>query len=488
MAGPAAPEALRSAPERVLLIGTGNFQRAFAGWMIHEMNRRGLFLGRAVITPATPASRTSEVFTQQDGCYTVLARGRRDGEMHEQTTLVTAISRAVSPWRDWRGFLEISSAPSLRFVISNTTEAGIAYEPISWPVNTCPASFPARAAAMLYERFQRTQGAVNAGLIFLPCELIENNGTTLREIILRHVADWELEPAFRDWLENTCRFANTLVDRIVPGFPEAQAARLFEENGYEDRLLTTCELYHNWVIEADASLADELPLPRAGLSVTLTQDVGPYRTRKVRILNGAHTAMVPVALLAGLDTVRESIEDPAIASFIQRCLFEEIIPTLDSDAGDPHGFARDVLDRFRNPTIEHKLRSIALNCTSKWQVRVLPSLNASIRRHGRPPPGLCASLAALLALYRTNELPAGGARSSHRLPTCPLQDTPQALGLLREAWKNYDQGCGPEVLCRDVLARSELWGEDLNSLPGLLEHVARDLDLILRHGVRVLLG
>jgi len=470
LTGPGSPDALRSAPERVLLVGAGNFLRGFCGWMVHEMNRRGLFTGRIVVSKSLPDDQPADMLAEQDGLYTVVLRGLAGGEWVESHDLITAVSRGLDPFRDWRGFLELTARPELRFVISNTTEAGIVYAP-SPPSQNCPVSFPARMTAMLYNRFLRLGGVAGSGLVFLPCELIERNAEALRKVVLQHAADWLLGEDFRRWIEHECRFLNTLVDRITPGFPASEAAALFERLGYEDRLLVAAEVFHSWVIQADAPVMAELPLREAGLNVVWTDDVERYRTRKVRILNGAHTMLTPAGLLAGLETVRECVEDPLLARYLERGLYEEIVPALDLPAGETRPFAREVLERFRNPAVHHRLAAIALNSTSKWKVRVLPSLQAYVQRRSALPAALTFSLAALIALYRD-------------APRHGVLDTPEAIELLQRAWGLYDQTGDFGAVCGAVLGQRALWGEDLNEVRGLTDHVAGALSGIARRGMR----
>ncbi len=469
-------------PQRVLQIGSGNFLRAFSAWMIDRMNQRGLFHGSVVIAQATPHSKTTEQLNAQQGCYTVLQRGLRDGRMTEQIDVVGCVSRAINPFADWRGFLELAACPDLRFVISNTTEAGIAYTAQQPRPDAAPATFPAQMAALLRHRVERL--APDApGLVFLPCELIERPGDHLRECVRSHLHAWGCGSALLGWLDERCIFCNTLVDRIVSGYPAGEVEAVAVRLGYDDRLLVACELYHNWIIEGPPALARELPLAEAGLNVTWVSDVEPYRTRKVRILNAPHTLMASVAFLAGCDTVREAIEHPLTGAYVRRALFDEILPTLKLQAPETHDFARDALERFGNPAIHHGLLSIALNCTSKWKVRVLPALRDFASNAGRVPPLLTFSLAALIRLYRAR--PAGeGLAIGHRGGApYELRDTRLALALLARAWHNYDETGDARALAWSVLSARELWGADLTTLPELTSRVVSHLERMEREGL-----
>lgn len=471
-------------PERVLQVGTGNFLRAFSAWMVDRMNRLGLFNGRIVMMPATAMSQTAATIDQQDGWYTVLSRGLIDGRQVERIELVGSVGRTFNPHvtgADPRG---IATHPDLRFVVCNTTEAGVVYKAAERPEIRYPGTFPAQLAFLLHERYRFFGGAADRGWIILPCELIDRNGDTLKRIMLRHADDWGFEKAFVDWVNTACCFANTLVDRIVPGFPGNEIDTLRDRLGYDDQLLTAAELYHSWVIEADRDIASEWPLTEAGLNVTWTDDLTPYRTRKVRLLNGPHTLMIAPSLLAGKETVRESLDDPLLGEMVRRALFDEIVPVVELPYADKQAFSTDVLERFRNPFIVHRLTSIALNGVSKWRVRVLPSLEAYLAGRDELPPVMTFSLAALIALYR-GEPAADGAllvRVGER--TFAIRDETDVLTFLAGAWSEYNHVHDLGGLCRTVLGSARLWGRDLNELPGLTDKVAGHLDGIVRAGMK----
>jgi tagaturonate reductase len=368
--------------------------------------------------------------------------------------------------------------------ISNTTEAGIAYVEEPRPDNAAPASFPAKVAAFLAERFARLGGTPRSGLIFLPCELIDRNGEQLRACVLRHAVAWGLGEEFARWVTDDNRFLNTLVDRIVPGYPHEESARLAAELGYEDRLITTGEIFHVWVIEGDAGLSAELPFIEAGLNVVWTDDLQPYRTRKVRILNGAHTMLALAAYLGGLDTVREAVEDPVFGPFLRRGVFDEILPVLAFPEAEKRAFAEDVLERLANPFIRHNLLSIALNSVAKYRVRVLPALLEYRAAFDRLPAALTFSLAALLAFYRGTELRDGGLAAARGGRPYAAQDDGPVLSAFAEAWRRYGTDRDPGRVVDALLSRREFWDEDLRAVPGLADHVTRDVSDILRLGVR----
>jgi tagaturonate reductase len=469
--------------ERVLQFGEGNFLRAFVDWMINAMNARGLFQGRVIVVQ--PIERgTVDALNAQDGLYTCLLRGMQRGQVTEQREVITAISRGVDPYRDWHAFLATAAQPDLRVVVSNTTEAGIAFAEEPLPTASCPRSFPAKVAAWLYERFQRLGGDPQRGLIFLPCELIDKNGATLRAYVLQHAAAWGLPPAFARWVSDHNQFLNTLVDRIVPGYPHEEAASITAQLGYEDRLLTTGEIFHIWIVEGDQRLAQELPFTQAGLNVVWTSDLTPYRARKVRILNGAHTMTALPAYLGGLETVRACVEDAQFGAYLRRAVFDEILPLLPGPAGETRAFAEEVIERLANPFIKHNLLSIALNSVAKYRVRVLPSLLEFRQRRGALPPLLTFSLAALLRFYRGTEIREGALGGECDGRTYQVRDDAEVLVAFVAAWRTHARDKDTAALCRSILGRTALWGEDLGAMADLISRVTTHLDRILHDGIR----
>jgi tagaturonate reductase len=474
-------------PERVLQFGEGNFLRSFADWMIDTMNGRGLFGGSVVVVQPIERGMV-DALNDQDGLYTLILRGIQGGQVVEQRQVITAISRGIDPYRDWSAFLTAAEQPALRFAVSNTTEAGIAYVDEPRPTHSCPGSFPAKVTALLHRRFDRFRGDPAKGIIFLPCELIDRNGEQLRSCVLRHAAAWNLGSEFMGWVSQHNRFLNTLVDRIVSGYPHEEAAALAEQLGYEDRLLAAGEIFHIWVIEGDAEVAKELPLTQAGLNVVWTSDLQPFRTRKVRILNGAHTMMALAAFLAGLDTVRECIEDPILGAYVRRGVFDEILPLLPSPAQETRAFAEDVMERLANPFIKHNLISIALNSVSKYRVRVLPSLLEYRTAYRRIPLALTFSLAALLAFYRGTEIRDGALLGTRANGPYAAKDDAPVLDAFAEQWRAFAQHGNVAVLCRTILGRTDFWGENLAALPDLADGVSAHLSRILQVGVREAIG
>ena len=383
--------------EKVLQFGEGGFLRAFVDEMFDQLNNAGLFDGG--VTVVQPIERGMvPVLNEQDGLYTLLLRGLEEGVPVSRERVIRIIQRGVNPYTDYETYIASAQNPDLRFVVSNTTEAGIAYNGEDRLSDRPPKSFPGKVTAFLWERFTFFKGAKDKGLVFLPCELIDDNGAELRKIVLRLCAEWQLGPDFTRWVEESCIFTSTLVDRVVTGYPKDEAAAICERLGYEDSMLDTGEVFHFWAIEGPECLAEELPFQKLGLNVLFAEDISAYKRRKVRILNGAHSSLTPVALLCGLSTVGEVMEDADLRRYVERVLYEEVIPTLDLPREDLLSFAKAVLDRFANPYIHHQLTSIALNSTSKWRVRVLPSVEAYLKEKGKLPPLLTFSFAALLAL------------------------------------------------------------------------------------------
>lgn len=472
-------------PERILQFGEGGFLRGFVDWMIHRLNTRGLFNGSVVVVQPLPTGLVPAL-NEQNGLYTLLLRGVQDGVVVEERELISSISRGIVPHSNFRAYIACAHNPDLRFVVSNTTEAGIACSPQDKLDDQPPVSFPAKLTQFLLERFHHFKGAPDRGLVMLPCELIESNGTNLKRCVLETAQKWQLGPAFITWLEKHNHFCNTLVDRIVTGYPREEAAKLNAELGYEDQLLDTGEIFHAWVIEAPKSVAKELPLDEAGLDVTWTDNYKPYRDRKVRILNGAHTMTVLAAYLAGKDMVKDCMDDPVVSRYIAHGLADEIIPTLDLPQADLVSFAAAVSERFSNPYVKHALLSISLNSTSKFTARVLPSLKTYRERRGTLPKRLTFSLAALIAFYRGVEIRNGaliGRRAKGN--EYPIQDSPAVLEFFKTEWAA--NATKPGKLVRATLANTALWNEDLTQIPGLADVVTVHLQKILDRGAETAL-
>jgi tagaturonate reductase len=455
----------RRYPVKILQFGEGNFLRAFADWMVDICNEKAGFKGDVqLIQPI--AQGLGQKLNAQDGLYHVALQGIRHGKPVREIRLISCVAGAINPFENYAAYLETAENPDLEFIFSNTTEAGITFNGQDSDPTVLPESFPGKLTALLFHRYNFFKGDSQKALTIMPCELIERNGEALRNAIIQYISHWNLGEGFKTWIAKHTLFCNTLVDRIVPGYPRDNAKEIWDETGFDDHLVVTAEPFHLWVIEPKLrdgftleALRKKLPLEKAGLQVKFVDDLAPYRTRKVRILNGAHTAMVPVGYLRGLRTVRECIEDPFTREFIGRTLEEEIIPTLDLPKAELEQFSTDVLERFQNPFIRHELISIALNSVSKFQVRVLPSIVAYIHRTGTLPKNLLYSLAALIVFYK----------GEWQGQAIPLNDTPAVLSFFKKVWNQRDL----RSVTRQVLSNEELWNMDLTTISGLTAEVEK---------------
>ncbi|PRR73586.1 tagaturonate reductase [Neomoorella humiferrea] len=474
-------------PERVLQFGEGNFLRAFVDWMIHQLNKKGLFQGRVVVVQPLAHGLVDQL-NRQDGLYTLILRGYQDGQVVEKREIITSISRGINPYEDWQAVLRCAEDPQIDIVISNTTEAGIIYDPEDSITAAPPQSFPGKLTAYLYHRYNHFKGDPDKGMLILSCELIDRNGDNLKAITLRLAGEWGLPEGFQQWLKEANLFLNTLVDRVVPGYPREEAEQLARELGYEDALLDTGELFHLWVIEGPTHLKEKLPFHAAGLNVIWTDDLTPYRTRKVRILNGAHTATAALAFLSGVDTVREAVEHPRIGPFMEELIYNEVISVTDLDKRMLTEFAGEVLQRFRNPYIVHRWQSILLNTTSKYKTRVLPSLLDYAAKNKAVPAKLTFSLAAMAALFKDGRVNGRQFQGKGPQGDFIIEDDPGALAFWQAAWQQY-QGTAESAqeTAKYILGNSAIWGRDLNNVPGLAEKLGDYLQDIVSHGPAVAL-
>lgn len=461
-------------PEKVLQFGEGNFLRCFVDWMLNKLNKEGNFNGSVVVVQPIDKGIVN-LLNEQDGLYTVYLRGLKNGIAESTHETVDVISRGINPYTDFAAYLQVAEQPEMRYVISNTTEAGISFSDTDNYHDAPPASYPGKLTVWLHHRYKTFNGDHTKGIHVIPCELIEKNGTNLKKVVIQLAEKWQLEAGFIQWLHEACSFSNTLVDRIVPGYPKDRIAEITAELGYEDKLVVEGEPFHLWVIEAPEAVQQELNFPAIGLDVLYVNDITPYRTRKVRILNGAHTALVPAAYLYGLDTVRESVEHPFVGAFIRKAVFEEIIPTLDLPENELKDFANEVINRFRNPFIKHLLLTISLNSWAKFETRVLPSILEYKKRIGSIPQRLAFSLAATIAFYK-------GKRGIENIP---LNDDFFALEYLKDAWSKADgTEEGLHAVVTTVLAFEKIWKQNLNEVEGLNEAVTRHLINIEKDGIQ----
>ncbi|MFJ5768584.1 tagaturonate reductase [Psychrobacillus sp. NPDC093180] len=386
-------------PIRVLQVGDGNFIRGFVDWMIYELNRKTDFEGSIVSMQATPRGKTVPKLQNQDGLFTLLLRGIQDGEEVNERHVVDSITQAINPYEEWSEALKVAELDEVEFLFSNTTEAGIQYEKETFSKEGCPIPFPAKVVSLLYHRYNHFQGAANKGWIIIPCELIENNGDQLKRICLKIADDWELPADFTNWMKVACTFCNTLVDRIVPGYPKQEDTFLFEQFGYKDVLLTVGEPYHLFVIDGPDFVQQKLPFKEAGLNVQFDK-IELYRELKVKLLNAPHTMLAAIGLLLEIESVKEAMENPLMSSFIQRTLTEEIRETLPPMGKEKAiSYMEQVFDRFANPTIHHRLADISLNSYAKFKARIWPSLYTYYSDFGYPPQRLVFAFAALLQFF-----------------------------------------------------------------------------------------
>lgn len=470
-------------PERILQFGEGNFLRGFVDWMINGVNQQGLFGGRVVVVQPLPQGLIPKL-NEQGGVYTLLLRGVQNGKVVERQQVITSVSRGIDPYTDFQSYLDCAHNSDLRFIVSNTTEAGIAYTASDRPTDCPPSSYPGKLTVFLLERYKAFHGDREKGFVVLPCELIDRNGDTLKATVLKTAANWQLEPGFIEWVEKANIFTNTLVDRIVTGYPREEAEALWNKAGYRDDLFDCAEVFHLWVIEAPDRVAQELPLKQAGFNVIWTSDMTPYRERKVRILNGAHTASVLAAFLAGKNYVRELMDDPLTSSFMKSAIRQEVIPTLSLPKEDCERFAMDVFERFSNPFIKHALESISLNSISKYKARVLPSLEAYVNMNGKLPVRLTFGLASLIAFYRGTEIRGNSLMGLRDGAEYAITDDLSILKKFSELWSQCNGTIASITeLTGQVLGQSEWWGKDLRKIDGLTAAVAGFVSSILRDGM-----
>ncbi len=455
-------------PVKIIQFGTGNFLRGFADWMVQEMNQKvGLDAGVCVVQSIS----NSNTIENQEGVFTVIVKGIRKKEFVSQQFKVDVIQRVVNPYHDFEAFLNEATNPDLRFIISNTTEAGVKFSSQDVTLEAVASTFPGKLTQLLFKRFQHK---LDNSLLVLPTELIPQNGAELKSCILQYAELWSFPVEFSTWLNAHVTFCNTLVDRIVSGFPKKPKETVFAELGYIDELVVEAEWFHLWVIEGPRWIEEVLPFKKAGLNIIYTHDLKPYQLRKVRILNGAHTCMACVGYLAGLNTVREAIEHPIVGLYIKRIIYDDIMPQIPGDLPELEHFAEEVINRFRNPAIDHQLIAISLNSFSKFNARVLPSLLTQLDKSSLLSPRFAFAFASLIFFYR-------GLRGGEEIP---LKDSEEIISFMHKLWEEggYSKS-GMESICRKVLAQQQWWGRDLTSIPHLIEMTGYYLYEIDQHGI-----
>lgn len=465
-------------PVKVLQFGEGNFLRGFVDYMIDVVNEKGVFDGSiAIVKPI--AYGNLNMFHEQECQYTLSLRGKENGQTKVVNRIITSVSDAVDTINEFEKYENYAKCETLRFVVSNTTEAGIVYDDTDEFGANPPKTYPGKLTKFMYDRFQHFNGNIDKGLILIPCELIENNGTALKQCVHQFAQLWKLGAEFEQWIDEACIFCSTLVDRIVTGYPNDEVEQMWNEFGYQDNLLDTGELFALWVIESEKDISAELPLDKAGLPVIFTDNQRPYRERKVRILNGAHTSFVLASYLAGNDFVRESMEDETVRKFMMSTVFEEIIPTLSLPKEECEAFANAVIERFENPFIKHALLSISLNSVSKWKSRCMPSLKGYVEKFKEVPKHLSFSIAALMSFYTGTKIRENALIGHRGNEEYKIMDDAKTLEFFAE---NSSKSSREFVV--SYLSNDKFFGEDLTKIAGLADAVTAHLDAIKADGMR----
>ena len=457
-------------PTKVIQFGEGNFLRAFVDWIIWNTNKAtGFNAGVVVVQPIEKGM--VDMLNSQDGLYHVNLQGIDKGQPVDSIEMIDVINGGLNPYTQNEEFMALAENPDIRFVISNTTEAGIAFDPACRLDDKPASSYPGKLTQLLYRRYEYFNGDMTKGFIILPCELIFLNGKELKKCIHQYIDLWNLGDGFKAWFEQACGVYCTLVDRIVPGYPKDTIDQIHERIGFKDNLVVKGEIFHLWVIEAPESVAEEFPADKAGLNVLFVPSEAPYHERKVTLLNGPHTVLSPVGYLSGLDTVKECVEDPEVGQFVKKVMYGELLETLNLPKEELLAFADSVVERFLNPYVKHFVTSIMLNSFPKYRTRDLPGLKTYLERKGELPKGLVLGLAAIITYYK------GGKRGEVEIVP---NDDAAIIALLKDLWaegniRNVADG---------VLAAEFIWGEDLNKIPGLTDLVTAYLELIQNEGMR----
>lgn len=457
-------------PERILQFGEGNFLRAFVDWIVHNMNKKLDFNAGVVVVQPIPNGMVN-MLNDQDGLYHLNLQGINHGETIDSLELIDVITRGLNPYTQFDEYMKLAENPEMRFVVSNTTEAGITFDPSCKLTDQPASSYPGKLTQLLYHRFKTFKGDPEKGWLIFPCELIFHNGTELNAAILRYIEHWKLGEDFRNWYTSACGVFSTLVDRIVPGYPRDTIDSLLDRIQLNDKLVVQAEIFHLWVIEAPAWVEKEFPASKAGLNVLFVPSEKPYHDRKVTLLNGPHSALAPVAYLAGLNTVRESVEHEIVGRYVDLVVFGELLKTLDLPETELRKFANDVLDRFRNPFVKHFVTSIMLNAFPKFKTRDVPGLKIYQQRFGKLPRGLVLGLAAIIVYYK------GGTRADGA-EIVPNDDI-AIVQLLSDLWATGSTA----MVVKGVLGAEYIWGEDLNEIPELPEMLEEMLKSIAEKGM-----
>lgn len=477
-------ELYRRSPREIKIIqyGEGNFLRGFVDYMVDVANEKGVFNGNvAIIKPISFGNL--EKFKEQDNIYTVSLRGKKDGRTYVENRVITSVETVMDTYSDYEQYSKLATLDSLEFVVSNTTEAGIVYDEQDKFELTPPNTYPGKLTKFLYERFKHFNGDPSKGLIMLPVELIEANGKKLKECVLKFIELWQLGDDFACWVKENNIFCSTLVDRIITGYPRDEAEHIWTSLGYRDDLLDTGEPFALWVIESDKDISERFPLDKAGLPVIFTKDQKPYRERKVRILNGAHTSTVLAAYLAGKNIVLECMNDPIIRKLMEKIIFEEIVPTVKLPRQEAVDFANSVLERFENPFVKHSVLSISLNSVSKWKSRILPTFKDIYKDSCKPPKCLTFSFAALMAFYTSDKLEDGILKGSRNGEEYAIKDDQNVL----EFFAANSKSLPTAEFVKAFASNTAFWGEDLTRYVGFAEMATEYLDGIKKNGAEAVI-
>ncbi|TZF99170.1 tagaturonate reductase (plasmid) [Chryseobacterium panacisoli] len=455
-------------PIKIIQFGGGNFMRGFTDYVIDKLNKEAGF-NAGIVNVQPTAGGSVHKLEEQDNLYTLFSRGIKKGEIVDTKQVISAIQKSINPYTNYDEFLALAKEEELEFIFSNTTETGIAYDESENDYIGPHKNFPAKLTVLLHERFKHFNGAADKGVRIIPCELIEDNAFVLRDMILKYARLWNLDVDFEQWINQNNYFHNTLVDRIVPGYPKDDAESYQDQLDYEDQMMVVSEIFLLWVIQDAGNLKERIPFAQINEQILVVDDIQPYRLRKVRILNGGHTLMLAPAVLSGKETVKESIDDAFIGKFLSETIFNEVNPTLGLDETELKDFAEEVFDRFRNPFIKHYQASIALYFVSKFKVRILPSLLGYVEINQKLPLNLVFSLASLIRFYQGNF----GENS------LPINDEESIVAQFKEIWTNGDYGKIAEL----SLSETAFWDTDLTQVDGLKDAVAKALWEIDHNGV-----
>lgn len=459
-------------PIKIMQFGEGNFLRAFIEWIIQNLNDKGAINSSVAVVQPMPFGRIKEL-SEQDGLYTLRLEGIDKGKTVKSSQVIDVIGDCINPFTDYEHFLSYAKSQDLQVIISNTTEAGIAVDPTDTDFSQCPKSYPGKLLALLKARYDYFDGDMTKGLAIVPCELIDNNGDELYRCLTELAEINHMDKKFIEWMQTANHFTSTLVDRIVPGYPRNEIEQIQKETGYIDNNVVKGEIFHLWVLRKEPVVQKYLPADSTGLNVIFADDIKPYKQRKVKILNGSHTAMVPVAYLCGIDTVGEAVNDPVIGKYVHDFIFDEVNPTIDLPQNEMIDFANSVIERYKNPFIRHELMSIALNSTTKFRTRLLPTLEDYIRIKGALPKHLLFSFAAIVEFHK-------GVRGEEKIA---LKDDPHYLEHWAKLWAEFDGDY--TKLAKAALSWTEAWEVDMNTLhPDITATVAEYLEDMDKNGMK----